>query len=109
HEPLFGLVESMLPAGRATARQVYGCRGFVAHHNTNLWGDTNIEGILLSSSIWPMGAAWLCLHLWEHYRYSLDEEFLERRAYPIMKEAALFLLDYMTEDDSGRLISGPSI
>ncbi|WP_211745700.1 glycoside hydrolase family 95 protein [Paenibacillus sp. Marseille-Q4541] len=109
HEPLFDLIESMLPAGRVTARNVYGCRGFVAHHNTNLWGDTQVEGVLLSSSIWPMGAAWLSLHLWEHYRYSLDEEFLKERAYPFMKEASVFFLDYMSEDESGRLVTGPSI
>ncbi|WP_028611418.1 glycoside hydrolase family 95 protein [Paenibacillus harenae] len=109
HEPLFDLAESLLPSGRVTAREMYGCRGFVAHHNTNLWGNTHIEGILLSSSVWPMGAAWLCMHLWEHYRYGLDEEFLKRRAYPLMKEAALFFLDYMSEDGNGRLVTGPSL
>ncbi|WP_054027412.1 glycosyl hydrolase family 95 catalytic domain-containing protein [Bacillus sp. FJAT-28004] len=109
HEPLFNLTESMLTAGRITAQETYGCQGFVAHHNTNLWGDTHVEGILVSSSIWPMGAAWLSLHLWEHYRYGLDEEFLKQRAYPLMKEASLFFLSYMTEDDSGRLVTGPSL
>ncbi|OXM86545.1 glycoside hydrolase family 95 protein [Paenibacillus rigui] len=109
HEPLFDLIERMLPNGRVTAREVYGCRGFVAHHNTNLWGDTHVEGIPVSASIWPMGAAWLSLHLWEHYRFGLDASFLEQRAYPIMKEAAQFLLDYMVEDKQGRLVTGPSI
>ncbi len=109
HEPLFDLLERMLPAGRETASRLYGCRGFVAHHNTDLWGQTHVEGILLSSSIWPMGAAWLCLHLWEHYRFGLDRSFLARRAYPLMKEAALFLLDYVTEDERGRLVTGPSL
>lgn len=109
HEPLFDLAESMLSAGRITARELYGCQGYVAHHNTNLWGDTHVEGMLVSSSIWPMGAAWLSLHLWEHYRYGLDEEFLKRRAYPLLKEASLFYLGYMTEDDAGRLITGPSL
>ncbi|WP_282937019.1 glycoside hydrolase family 95 protein [Paenibacillus sp. RC67] len=109
HEPLFDLIEKMLPNGRVTAREVYGCNGFVAHHNTNLWGDTHVEGILVSSSIWPMGAAWLSLHLWEHYRFGLDQSFLSNRAYPIMKEAAQFLLEYMVEDDKGRLVTGPSM
>lgn len=109
HEPLFDLIESMLPNGRVTARDVYGCDGFVAHHNTNLWGDTHVEGILVTASIWPLGAAWLSLHLWEHYRFGLDRSFLAERAYPIMKEAAQFLLQYMVEDPKGRLVTGPSI
>ncbi|RAU91153.1 glycoside hydrolase family 95 protein [Paenibacillus sp. YN15] len=109
HEPLFDLIERMLPHGRATARTVYGCGGFVAHHNTNLWGNTHIEGVLSTSSIWPMGAAWLTLHMWERYRFDNDEAFLRERAYPCMREAALFLLEYMTEDDEGRLLTGPSI
>ncbi|MDF2958789.1 MAG: glycoside hydrolase family 95 protein [Paenibacillus sp.] len=109
HEPLFELIERMLPNGRVTAQEVYGCSGFVAHHNTNLWGDTHVEGIPVSASIWPLGAAWLSLHLWEHYRFGLDQSFLAGRAYPVMKEAAIFLLDYMVEDEKGRLITGPSI
>ncbi|WP_240418274.1 glycosyl hydrolase family 95 catalytic domain-containing protein [Paenibacillus periandrae] len=109
HQPLFDLIERMRPNGRKTAKELYRSRGFVAHHNTNLWGETRLEGILVSSSIWPLGAAWLSLHLWEHYRYGLDEAFLAEQAYPVMKEAAEFLLDYMVEDAQGRLITGPSI
>ncbi|MDF2937402.1 MAG: glycoside hydrolase family 95 protein [Paenibacillaceae bacterium] len=109
HEPLFRLIERMLPAGRKTAATVYGCQGFVAHHNTNLWGETMVEGIRVTCSIWPMGGAWLCLHLWEHYRFGLDRGFLADRAYPIMREAALFLLEYMVGDGQGRLITGPSV
>lgn len=109
HEPLFDLIERMLPNGRRTAQKVYGCRGFVAHHNTDMWGATHIEGNFMPGSIWPMGAAWLSLHLWEHYRFDLNEKFLRERAYPIMKEAAVFFLDYMLEDAKGRLITGPSV
>ncbi|WP_231571428.1 glycoside hydrolase family 95 protein [Gordoniibacillus kamchatkensis] len=109
HEPLFELIERMRPNGRRTAQELYGCGGFVAHHNTNLWGETRIEGMLVSSSIWPLGAAWLSLHLWEHYRYGMDEAFLAEKAYPVMKEAAQFLLDYMVMDGQGRLVTGPSI
>ncbi|MBD2871962.1 glycoside hydrolase family 95 protein [Paenibacillus sp. IB182493] len=109
HEPLFDLVDRMLEPGRRTARSVYGCRGFVAHHNTNLWGNTHVEGVLLTCSIWPMGAAWLCLHLWDHYRFGLDDSFLRERAYPLLKEASLFFLDYMDSDGGGRLVTGPSL
>lgn len=109
HEPLFDLLDRIKENGEKTAREVYGCRGFVAHHNTNLWGETHIEGIPLSASIWPMGGAWLSLHLWEHYRFGRDMQFLEKRAYPIMKAAAEFFLDYLVKDDQGRLLTGPSI
>ncbi|MGC6584888.1 glycoside hydrolase family 95 protein [Paenibacillus sp. Dod16] len=109
HEPLFDLIHRMLPNGRDTAREMYGCRGFAAHHNTNLWGETRPEGILMTCTVWPMGAAWLCLHLWEHYRFGGETDFLRERAYPVMKEAAVFLLDYMTVDEEGRRITGPSV
>ncbi|UKS30952.1 glycoside hydrolase family 95 protein [Paenibacillus sp. HWE-109] len=109
HEPLFDLIARMQPQGRRTAETLYGCSGFVAHHNTNMWGETQVEGMLVSSSIWPLGAAWLSLHLWEHYRFGMDQTFLKDKAYPVMKEAAQFLLAYMVEDAEGRLVTGPSI
>lgn len=105
HLPLFDLLERMRENGRRTARQMYGCRGFVAHHNTDIWGDTAPVG---DCYIWPTGAAWLSLHLWEHFVFGRDLCFLRERAYPIMKEAAEFFLDYLVEDEKGRLISGPS-
>ncbi|MUG21566.1 glycoside hydrolase family 95 protein [Paenibacillus macerans] len=108
HEPLFDLIERMREHGRVTARVMYGCRGFTAHHNTDIWADTAPQDKYLPASYWPMGAAWLCLHLWEHYRFTQDRFFLAR-AYETMKEAALFLLDYLIEDDEGRLITCPSV
>ena len=109
HTPLFDLIDRMVINGRKTARDVYGCKGWVAHHNTNIWGQTSIEGILDSSPIWPMGGAWLSLHMWEHFAYNCDIEFLKSRAYPVMKEAAEFFIDYMVEDKSGNLVCGPSL
>lgn len=108
HQPLFDHIERMLEPGRRTAQVMYGCRGFVAHHNTDIWGDTAPQDIYVPATYWPMGAAWLCLHLWEHYEYGLDQEFL-RRAYPIMKEASEFFLDFLVEDDEGRLVTCPSV
>jgi len=108
HEPLFNHLDRMREPGRRTARVMYGCRGFVAHHNTDIWGDTAPQDIWIPATYWPMGAAWLCLHLWEHYEYGMDREFL-KRAYPVMKEAAEFLLDYLIEDDKGRLVTCPSV
>ncbi len=107
-EPLFGLVERMREPGRRTARAMYGARGFVAHHNTDLWCHTSpIDGT--GPGMWPMGAAWLSLQFWEHYQFSGDRSFLAARAYPVMKEAAEFFLDYLVEDPEGRLVTGPSV
>lgn len=108
HEPLFELIERMREPGRITAQTMYGCRGFTAHHNTDIWADTAPQDTYLPASFWPMGAAWLCLHLWEHYRFGQDRVFLER-AYDTMKEAAVFLQDYLIEDEAGRLVTCPSV
>ena len=108
HEPLFDLIENALEDGRRVARDLYGATGFVIHHNTDLWGHAvPIDGV--HAGVWPMGAAWLCLHLWDHYDFTRDRIFLRERAYPPMKEAAEFLLSYLVEDESGNLITGPSI
>ncbi|MBL8222453.1 MAG: glycoside hydrolase family 95 protein, partial [Bryobacterales bacterium] len=108
HQPLFDLLDKARVEGRKVARQLYGARGFVVHHNTDGWGHAvPIDGI--RSGIWPTGGAWLSLHLWEHYAFSQDRGFLARRAYPVLKEASEFFLDYLVEDGKGRLLSGPSI
>ena len=108
HEPLFDLIDAMLASGRHTAKAYYGAGGFVAHHNTDLWADT-VPVDKVGSGLWPMGAAWLSLHLWDHYDFGRDPEFLARRAYPVMKEAAQFLLDYLVDDGRGHLVTGPSL
>jgi alpha-L-fucosidase 2 len=108
HGPLLDHVDRMLPSGRETARRMYGCHGFVAHSATELWGDTAPSGDSVRFSLWPMGAAWLSLHFWERYLFSGDAAFLRERAWPVMKEAAEFLLEYLIEDASGRLVTGPS-
>ncbi len=108
HEPLFGLIENAREDGRRVAKNLYGARGFVMHHNTDAWGDAvPIDGV--GSGIWPMGAAWLSLHLWDHYDYTRNKVFLEFRAYPVLKEAAEFFLDYLQDDGKEHLITGPSI
>jgi alpha-L-fucosidase 2 len=108
HEPLFDLVDSARPDGRYVAQNLYRAGGFVMHHNTDNWGDAvPIDGV--NSGLWPMGGAWLSLHFWDHYDFTRDREFLARRAYPVMKEAAQFLLDYMVDDGHGHLVTGPSL
>jgi alpha-L-fucosidase 2 len=108
HAPLFDLIDRGKEDGRRVARALYGAGGFVLHHNTDLWGHA-VPIDQAGSGMWPMGAAWLSLHLWDHYDYTRDARFLRERAYPTMKEAAAFLLDYMTVDAAGRLITGPSL
>jgi alpha-L-fucosidase 2 len=109
HQPLFDYLDSLREPGRTTARVHYGARGFVAHHISDIWGFTT-PGDRPRSGLWPTGAAWLTQHLWEHYLFNPDRAFLAK-AYPIMKEAAEFFLDYLVEDPRapGRLVSGPSV
>jgi alpha-L-fucosidase 2 len=108
HEPLFDLIDLARPDGRRIAKEIYGAHGFVLHHNTDIWGDAvPIDGV--GSGIWAMGGAWLSLHLWDHYDFTRDRKFLAARAYPVMKEAAEFLLDYLVDDGKGHLVTGPSL
>ncbi|WJH33154.1 glycoside hydrolase family 95 protein [Paenibacillus sp. CC-CFT747] len=112
HKPLFHMLEDLRRTGGETARAHYGARGWVAHHNVDIWRITTPSGGPskgpASWAFWPMGGAWLCQHLWEHYRFGGDANFLRGTAYPIMKEAALFLLDWLVEDPEGYLVTNPS-
>ncbi len=107
HRPLLELIRKMVENGRDTARRMYGCRGFMAHHNTDIWGDCVTQDHWLPGSFWVMGAAWLCTHQWTHYMYTQDKEFLAE-SFPIMREAALFFLDFCIED-GGYLKTCPSV
>jgi alpha-L-fucosidase 2 len=109
-EPLFAAMEELAQAGAETAREHYAARGWVLHHNYDLWrGTAPINAA--DHGIWPSGGAWLCQHLWWHYPHTGDEEFLRERAYPLMKGAAEFFVDTLIEDPRTPekwLISGPS-
>ena len=96
-QPLIDMIERMRPNGSRTAKEMYGCRGFMAHHNTDIWCDTEPQDVCLSASYWVMGAAWLCLHIWEQYLFTQDLDFL-REHYFAMQDAARFLVDYLVED-----------
>lgn len=108
HMPLFDLLWQMYPNGKQTAEKMYGARGFVAHHNTDIWGDTAPQDTYMMASYWVMGAAWLCLHIWEHYAYTLDKGFLKKH-YPLLRDAALFFVDYLTENANGELVVFPTV
>lgn len=108
HPQLFDLLDSTRTAGAVTAQKYYNARGFVVHHNTDIWGDAvPIDGYRYG--IWAMGAAWLTLHLWDHYDFGRDLAFLRERSYPRLRESAEFLLDYLVDAPDGSLASGPSL
>lgn len=109
HLPLFDLTERICENGRITAKEMYGVnRGFVCHHNTDIWGDSAPADLWMPATIWPMGGAWLALHIFEHYEYTLDKEFLAEK-YHILREAAEFFVRYLIEDEKGRLVTCPSV
>ena len=105
--PLFDMIDGLRVTGHRVAKEHYNARGWVLHHNTDIWRAAspinNIDGQ------WPTGGAWLCWHLWEHYQFTGDKQFLAQRAWPAMKECSMFFLDFLVKDEkTGWLISTPS-
>ena len=108
HEPLFQHIERLQKRGEQTAREMYGIhKGWVCHHNTDIWADTAPQDRWVPATYWNLSGAWLSLHLWEHYLFNRDESFL-RRAFPVMKGAADFFTEFLVEKD-GYLITSPSV
>ncbi len=108
-EPLFELIASLVEPGGRTARTMYGARGWTAHTITNVWGYT-APGWGVGWGCWPTGGVWLCEHLWDHYEFTRDEAWLRRFAWPILRGAAEFCLDWTVEDPrTGLLRGGPSV
>lgn len=107
HEPLLRYVEELAQAGRSTARERYGRAGWTAHHNADAWCWTiPVDGDPKWAN-WPMAGAWLCRHLWDHYAFTGDLEFL-RRVWPVLRGAAEFCLDWLVELPDGSLGTSPS-
>ncbi|CAI0466902.1 unnamed protein product [Linum tenue] len=86
----------------------YGAKGWVAHQISDLWGKTSPDSGDAVWAMWPMGGAWLCTHLWEHYSYTMDKEFLKNKAYPLLEGCANFLLDWLIKESGGTLGTNPS-
>ena len=111
HIPLFDYMETLVGPGGRTAKSHYGANGWVVHHLSDVWGFTTpADG---TWGIWPVGAAWLCEHVWEHYLFGGDKDFLIGQGYPLMKGAARFILDFLVEapEDTplaGKLVTNPS-
>ncbi|MGW9687054.1 glycoside hydrolase family 95 protein [Flagellimonas sp. 2504JD1-5] len=109
HLPFLEFIAGLRENGRKTAKNVYGMNGFVAHHTTDAWKFTSPIG-KTEYGAWPMGAAWSSTHFWEHYLFTEDKEFLKNLGYPVMKEAAEFLSDFLVNDPkTGMLVTGPSM
>ncbi|MGX5819637.1 glycoside hydrolase family 95 protein [Chitinophaga lutea] len=104
--PLIDFLDYIRPQGRMTAKKMYNARGWVFHHCTDAFGKTGVQ----NNAAWgtfPMAASWMCLHLWEHYAFTLDYAFLKTRAYPIMKEHAQFVEDFLVKSPEGFLVASP--
>lgn len=108
-EPFIDFIDALRPNARRTAKEVYGMHGIVAHYTTDPWHFTEPTGSI-GYGMWPMGIAWSCQNIWDHFQFGGDVEYLRTKSYPIMKEAAEFCIDWLvTNPKTGYLVSGPSI
>lgn len=112
HAPMLSFIKNVATTGKVTAKTFYGVNGWTACHNSDIWAMSNPVGAFGQGdpgwANWNMAGAWLSTHLWEHYMFTKDKIFLEKEAYPLMKGAATFCLEWMVEDKDGRLITSPS-
>jgi alpha-L-fucosidase 2 len=105
---LLKLIGNVATTGHETAQNFYGLNGWTLHHNTDIWATTNPVSGSPSWANWPMGGAWLSRHLWEHYQYTGDRQYLEQVAYPLMKGAAVFSAGWLIDDGQGHLVTSPA-
>lgn len=112
HRPLLKAIQELAVTGKKMVNERYGLNGWTAHHNTDLWRHADPVGGERHGdpnwAFWPMSGPWLCSHLWEHYLYSVNKDFLRKEAYPIMKGSAQFCLGWLVEDENGYLVTSPS-
>lgn len=102
--PVYDMLDDLRITGAKVAKDYYGCGGWTVHHNTDLWrGAAPVDGVW---GVWPMGAAWLVRQSWEHYQFTQDKKFLRTRAWPQMREAAQFILDFLVEAPPGSPVAG---
>lgn len=108
HQPLFDHLARMYPHGQATARLMYHAGGWVAHHNTDIWGDTAPQDVYPPATLWCLGGAWLSLDIWQHYQYTQDQTFLQQNYY-LLRDAVQFFADTLVENEQHQLIIFPSL
>ncbi|KAF1976629.1 hypothetical protein BU23DRAFT_628351 [Bimuria novae-zelandiae CBS 107.79] len=109
HMSLFHLLQRLAVSGRETARDMYGCRGWCCHHNTDIWADTAPQDEWMPATLWPLGGAWLCAHIWDHFLFEEDVDFL-KWMFPVLQGCVEFLLDFLIEENTGKwLVTSPSL
>lgn len=108
HLPLFEHLQRICENGKETARRMYGCRGSVCHHNTDIYADTAPQDHCITSAFWVMGEAWLATHIWEHYLFTKDKKFLSENFY-VLEQSVLFFYDFLIEGKNGILVTSPSL
>ena len=113
HLPFMDFIKQAAVTGAVTAREFYHAKGWAVHHNSDIWALSNPVGDIGKGdptwANWTMGSPWLSQHLWAHYAFTKDKDFLRQTAYPLMKGAAAFCLDWLVEDDDGFLVTAPSV
>ena len=107
HEPFLDFLQQLQKNGEVTARKMYGCSGWVAHHNTDIWADTAPQDRVITATLWPMGGTWATTHIWHHFDFTGDLAFLER-TYDVLRGSVRFFLDFMIEKD-GYMVTSPSL
>ncbi len=112
HQPMLDFIGNLSKTGAETAKSFYGLEGWVAHHNSDIWAISNPVGDFGKGdpvwANWTMGGTWMSTHLWEHFLFTRDTAFLKRQAYPIMKGAALFCMQFLVKDPEGKLVTAPA-
>lgn len=108
HLPFFEHLARVCENGKETARRMYNCRGSVCHHNTDIYADTAPQDHCVTATLWPMGEAWLATHIWEHYQFTQDKEFLEKY-FDVLEQNVLFFYDFLIEGKDGKLVTSPSL
>ncbi len=108
HMPFFELLKRVCENGKETARKMYGCKGSVAHHNTDIYADTAPQDHYIPATFWVMGEAWMATHIWEHYLYTGDKIFL-KEYFDVMTESVDFFGDFLLKNENGELITSPSV
>ena len=107
--PLFDMIERMAVKGKHTAMTMYGCRGWCAHHNTDIWADTDPQDRWMPATVWPLGGAWLCVHIYQSFEFTGELKLL-KRMFPVLRGCVEFLLDFLIEDKEGKyLVTCPSV
>lgn len=108
HLPLFDHLQRICENGKETARKMYGCGGSVCHHNTDIYADTAPQDHCITSAFWVMGEAWLATHIWEHYLFTKDKQFLSENFY-VLEQSVLFFYDFLIDGPDGTLVTSPSL